>query len=164
MAVPALLDEGTITFVHGPVTLVVAASSPSRIPEVSHAIGVRIDGARATVYVHREQADGLLRQIRVHPRLALVACRPTTLRTVQLKGVDARIVPLGGKDFEVVQHYVGLISAEFELIGHGGVYAKAMFAYSAGDLAAINFQLTAAFDQTPGPGAGKALETGPQPS
>jgi hypothetical protein len=38
-----------------------------------------------------------------------------------------------------------------------------MFDHRAEDLVAVRFTPTAAFDQTPGPKAGEALESGPAP-
>ena len=70
-----------------------------------------------TVFVSRSQSVPLLDNLREFPSVSLVVCRPSTLRTLQLKGTDARIGPLATGDAQRAAVYVEMIVEELAQVG-----------------------------------------------
>ena len=83
--------------------------------------------------------------------------RPTSNRTVQFKGRDARIAALAPDDPQTIAAYVGSFLVEVQKLGHSAPFVHAMFTARPDEMAAIVFTATDGFAQTPGPGAGAPL-------
>ena len=65
----------------------------------------------------RAQATRLLEDIQANRQVAVVFSRPTTHRTVQFKGSDARVLPLTPGDARVVAEWVGSFVVELAELG-----------------------------------------------
>ena len=89
--------------------------------------------------------------------LAVVFSQPSTHRTIQLKSTDAAMVPIGPGDTERVAEHAELVIDDLKRLGHGEPVLRAAFSHTLEDIAAIAFTPSAAFTQTPGPGAGARL-------
>ncbi len=156
---PPVIDEGIAAFVRGPVTLVLGARDRDNLASVVYCRGCRPDAARGTVtvFVSRAQAVDVLANVRAFPSVALVVCRPTTFRTLQLKGSDASIEPLADGDAARVAAYIEMIVAELAQVGDDPDWSRTAFSYEASDLVAVTFTPTSVFVQTPGPNAGEPV-------
>lgn len=154
-----LLDAETIQFVQRHVSIYVAARDGDNVPSSARGFGCRVsgDGPEITVFVARAQATTLLRDLADNGEVAAVFTRPTSNRTIQLKGHDARIVALAPGDAQAIAAYVGSFVVEVQKLGHPAPFVHAMFAAGPDELAAIVFTPTDGFAQTPGPGAGARL-------
>lgn len=154
-----VIGEDIAAFMRGPVTLVLGASNHDKLASAVYCKGCRVDPAQRTITVFFSRTQGLdvLDNLRVLPSVALVACRPTTLRTLQLKGNDARIEPLAAGDVARVAAYVEMIVAELAQVGDEPDWSRAAFSYEANDLVAVTFTPASVFVQTPGPDAGDPI-------
>ncbi len=155
----ALLAEEHAAFVQGPVSIVAASCDGANLPSIGRVTGcvVAPGRRRVTLFVAGRQAPALIADVRAHGRIAVVFARPTTNRSLQLKGDDAAVRPLAADESARVARYVEAFGREIAQVGHGPEYARVMFAHVEGDLQAIDFTPTAAFEQTPGPNAGTPL-------
>lgn len=99
----------------------------------------------------------VLDDVRRTATVAVVFTQPSTHRTLQLKGTDARIVLLEPRDHELVQRYVRVFAADVAPFGFSEAYMRALLACPPDELVAVQFTIAAAFLQTPGPRAGEAL-------
>jgi hypothetical protein len=156
------LDAETIEFIQRRVSIYVAGRDADNVPVSARGWGCKVsgDGRAITVFVARAQATALLRDVEENRRVAAVFSRPTSNRTVQLKGSDARVTGLEPDDAQTIAAYVGSFLVEVQKLGHPAPFVHAMFTARPDEVAAIVFTPTDGFAQTPGPGAGAPLRKG----
>jgi hypothetical protein len=156
---PDLLGPEDAAFVCGGVGMSMATCRPGALPNLVRATGCRLaENFRvATVIVAAIPGAAVLDDIRRTGAVAVVFSQPSTHRTVQLKGNDARIVPLEASDLAVVERYVAAFVAELESFGFPQPFTRALLAQPADDLVGVQFTIAAAYSQTPGPQAGRPL-------
>ena len=159
---PSLLSPEHLAMMEGGASVIVSSCDAELVPSVMRAVGSQVSaqGRLVTVYLCRSQSDQLLRDVARSGRLAAVFSQPSSHRTVQLKTRGARLREAREDDAPVLQHYLKGMERELTLIGFGPVYARAMLAHNLDDVVAIEFEPDQAFDQTPGPKAGRAIEGG----
>ena len=161
----SILDAETAQFLQRRNSMFAAGRDARNAPVSARAYGCRVapDHRSLTVFVVRPQAKRLLECIESNRQVAVVFSRPTTNRTVQFKGSDARVTPLGPGDAQVVAEWVGSFVVELAELGFNAPFVHAACAAQPDDMAAISFTPMDGFAQTPGPGAGARLDSAAQP-
>ncbi len=154
-----LLDEELAAFIQGGVSILAASRDARLVPSLARAVGCRAAPGRphVAVFLLASQSGALLADYRANGAIAVVFSQPSTHRTLQLKGSDAAPEPLEEGDWVRVARYREALTAELVAIGHLGALGRALLAGDRGDLVAVGFTVSAAFEQTPGPAAGTAL-------
>jgi hypothetical protein len=154
-----LLDADNAAFVQGGVSIVAASRDHSLVPSIGRASGCCVSGDRrqVTIFVIESQCERLVADVRASGRIAVVMSQPTTHRTLQLKAEKARVRALRAEERPVIARYVDAFASEIGKLGHTQAQARVVFECRDDDLVAIDFAPNAAFDQTPGPKAGKPL-------
>ena len=154
------LDPDVVAFVEGHgVSMHAASRNAGRVPNLSRALGCRVsaDRARFTVFLLASHSGDMLADFRANGAIAVVVTLPSTHRTVQLKGEDAAIEPLGDDDYiRIAKHREGFVR-ELTSLGYIDAWGKMLLAGERGDVVAVGFTIAAAFNQTPGPTAGTPL-------
>ena len=155
-----LLDEEHAAFIQGGVSINAASSGPGNLPAVSRALGCRVsaDRRRVTVFLAVSRSATLLEAISASRRIAVAFSLPSTHRTIQLKGTDAALAAIETGDHELAERYTRAFASDLAAAGYSEVVARTLLAHQRSDLAAVEFSPTAAFTQTPGPGAGAPLK------
>jgi hypothetical protein len=158
---PPLLDAEHAEFVAGAVSIVAASRDDHNVPSLGRAVGcvVAPDRRSLRVFVAQAQAAQLLADIRASGQVAVVFTKPSTNRSLQIKATDARVRPLRDGEEATSARYVEAFGIEITPLGHVAEQARTLFRHVEGDLVAIEFTPSAAFVQTPGPGAGAALKS-----
>ncbi len=158
-SLPTVLDEDHAAFVQSGLSIIAASRSEANVPSIARAFGCRVasDRRAVTVFVWAAQAGALLDHVRATSTIAVVFSRPSTHRTIQLKGRDAAIVPLAEGDRAIVARNIDLLVDGLDWLGYRQGLIRAHLHCEPDELAAIAFTPSAAFDQTPGPGAGRPL-------
>jgi hypothetical protein len=156
----SLLDQGLCAFVGGGVSIGIGARDDRRRPHTVRAIGARRDGARIVLFVPRRQGRRVLEDVAANGRIAVVFSQPSTHRTVQLKGRDARIVPLEPGDRALALAYRDALSADLQRIGYPPTLAIALLEGLDEGADAVVFTPDEGYDATPGPRAGAPLKGG----
>ena len=154
-----VLDPDLRDFVQGGVSIVAASRDAGNAPSIARGRGCRVsaDGRAVTILLAVSQAGRLLADIGASGAIAVVFSEPSSHRTVQLKGNDARVVA-GARDYaDLVVGYRAALAADLNRIGFGDAYVQALLYADAADLVAVTFTPAAAFTQTPGPNAGALL-------
>ena len=153
------LDEEHAAFIQGAVSVVVCSRSADMVPDVVRGCGCRVsrDRGRVTVLVEPARSGSVLDQIVANGMIAVVFSQPSTLRTIQLKGNDARLVRATAADRVIVERHAQAWVDDLCSIGYGREFARALHGFPDRGLAAISFTPAAAFQQTPGPAAGERL-------
>jgi len=126
-------------------------------------VGCRVgDGGReVTVLMFGHAAEDVARDIARHGQAAVVFSRPSTNKTLQLKGRDVRSVPVQAADAAMARRWLTLFADDLKALGWDPAYVDAAFWHDPAQLIAIRFTPEGAFQQTPGPGAGQALALKP---
>lgn len=151
-----VLTEDHAAFLTAPVSLTVASRDARRVPSVVRAAGCRVSADRATVtlLLPTRQARQVLADIAATGAIAVVASQPSTHRTLQFKGRDARADALQPDDAaRVAAHAAGFVE-EILPLGYTRDLAATVHDVPEGALSAVSFSVEAVFDQTPGPRAG----------
>jgi len=156
---PSPLDADHAAFIQGGVSVIVASRNAELVADVVRGCGCRVsrDRRQVTVLVEPSRAGTLLDDVVANGMVAVVFSQPSTHRTIQLKGSDARIVTVTPADRAVAALHLVAWIEELCSIGYAKEFAGALRG-RAEDLEAIRFTPSAAFQQTPGPGAGQQLE------
>ena len=156
----ALLDEGAAAFLHRPGVSITAASRDERnVPRIGRCLGCRVsaDGVNVTLFIASAQYQAFFDALAASRAIAVVFSLPSTHRTLQLKGADATVGPLAPGDPEIVSAHVDSFVDELRALGYPSEVVRAYHWCDPGELRAVTFAPTAAFEQTPGPGAGAPL-------
>lgn len=154
-----VLDEEHAAFIQRGVSVVVAARDAELVPDVARGCGCRVsrDRRQVTVLVDPDRASALLEDIRANGMITVVFSQPSTHRTIQLKGRDARPTRVAAGDRAVVESGLAGWIQELTSIGYPAGLARAIHGGCPARLNAITFTPEAAFQQTPGPAAGTRL-------
>lgn len=158
---PAVLDAEHAAFVAGDaISSAVAGRDASNQPSLAKALAIRVRADRRTVevFVDGERAVGLLRDLRAGSPVAVVCSEPVSHRTIQIKGERVTIEGLAPGDATFVSGKVEAVVAHIAQLGFPPTGLRAYFSYTPAQLAKFVFAATAAFVQTPGPGAGARIE------
>ena len=129
------------------------------MPSMSRGLGCKlIDGGHQIgIFIRLSQSQELLGNIRSSGRVANVFSLPSSNRTLQLKGSDARIVPFAPEDLPVIEAHIADFLLEVVPLGMSEAVVRAILAYQLDDLVSVVYSPCAAFSQTPGPKAGTPL-------
>lgn len=154
-----MLDAEQAAFIQGGVSILVAGRDPDNLPRLARAFGCRVSEDRRvlTVLLARYQSAGLLAAMRANRAVAVVYTLPSTHRSLQLKGDDATIGPIVPGDVERAQAYADSFAGELLSHGHTEAFCRALLWLDPGELVAVSFTPSVAFDQTPGPRAGERI-------
>ena len=159
----ALIDEELAAFLRGPVSISVASRAAGNEPVLVRCsgCGVSADRRRVTLFLARSKSQPVIEAIGATRAVAAVFSLPSSHRSVQLKGTDAGIGAPTAGDADAVARYAEAFAREIEPLGYSGAMARALLWVDPGDLVTLSFTPTAAFMQTPGPGAGAPLRATP---
>lgn len=159
-AAPTLIDAELAAFMESGTSLNLASCNRALVPSVARAIGCRVtEGGRVVrLLVSQQHAAKVLDHIGETGRVAMVASRPSTHRTVQLKADTARIEHACEADLAAVRRYLDSFPAELAPMHYEPGMIRAFLTCPDADVRAVVFTPCAAFSQTPGSGAGRELK------
>lgn len=142
------------------ISLCVGACDDRHTPTLARATGCRLspDRRRVTMFISATQASPVLRCIRENGAITAVFSRPSTHKTVQLKGKDAVVGGLDAGDLELVERYRCDFARELQPMGFDEILIHTLLAAPPADLVAVTFTPIEAYSQTPGPNAGEPLK------
>jgi hypothetical protein len=155
---PSPIGPEQAALLEGPVSIIVGSRDESLRPHLTRALGCRLDAdrRRATVLLPRAAGAQVLADLQANGRIAVVASRPTTNRTLQIKGDDATLQPCTAQDEALAAaHLEGFID-EINRLGFQAEVARTVHRHDTG-IAAVAFTVAEAYEQTPGPQAGAPL-------
>lgn len=139
--------------------MAVGSATADRVPVVARVAACRVSDSRdaVTLIVFRSQSHSLLEAVRDTGRVAVFFSEPSTHKSLQIKGNDARIVRLLKTDVEAVRQHTEAFVAEIVALGFPESFVRGLAWADLNDLAAFRFTPSEAFLQTPGPRAGFPL-------
>ncbi|HEX5804787.1 MAG TPA: hypothetical protein VFY31_00395 [Macromonas sp.] len=161
---PPLLDDEHAAFIaSGGISVNAVSAGSEGFGNFSRCVGCRVGPARdrITLLLAATPAADFLSDIAHNGRIAAVFSKPSTHRTLQLKGTDAQREALAPDDLALVRRFCTSFAAELVTIGVSAPAALALLDAPDHDLVAVSFTPCAAFQQTPGPEAGQPLRAHP---
>ena len=154
------LDAELAAFIQSGLSMHAASRDAGNVGNLSRGLACRVspDGTRVTVFLLASHSGAMLADFRANGQVAVVFSKPSTHRTVQLKGGDAAIEPLQEGDHVLIaKQHEGFVR-ELVSLGYLASLPDTLLAGTRGDVVAVGFTVDAAFIQTPGPTAGTALK------
>ncbi len=156
-----VLSQDLVDFMLGPISMKAGSCSKALVPSISQAYGCRVSRiGRETsvcVFLSESRSAAVLRDLREGGAFSVVFSRPTTHRTVQLKATSVRFEPLQSGDKALLDLYCQRAVSELISLGYTPAFSEALMEPDITDAVCVCFVVSAAFDQTPGAGAGLAL-------
>lgn len=159
MAETALIDGELADFLQSGVSVHAASRDATNIPNLVRGLGCRVsaDRRRVTIFLAASQCGRMLEDFAANGAIAFVASRPSTHRTVQLKGADAKAgVPAPG-DERLVDAQREAFLRDLLKMGYDESLPRALLGGDWADVVTVSFTPSAVFAQTPGPNAGTLL-------
>jgi hypothetical protein len=155
-----LLDAAQCAFLRGPVAINVASRSETLVPSIARAYGCRVskDRRQVAVFLATRSAQAVLRDLRAGGPIAVVFCLPSTHKTIQLKAAGAAIAPAAPGDRRIIRAYCDAFHSEILELGYKDPFTRSLASAAVDEEGVtVSFEPSAAFEQTPGPEAGKQL-------
>ncbi|GAA5175489.1 hypothetical protein GCM10025771_07760 [Niveibacterium umoris] len=158
-ATAPLMTPDVAAFIGGGLSITLASCDSRLVPSIAKGVGCRVaeDRSTLTVFVFAESAEATCRDVAANGRIAVTFSRPSTHETIQIKGNDARTVPLLPGDVACVRRNLDRFAEDITPLGWGPDFIDAVFWRDPAELIAIRFTPDGVFGQTPGPRAGEAL-------
>jgi hypothetical protein len=139
-------------------SILVASHGPNNIPFVIRGLGRRLSAdGRVSILVPVSDGRELMSNVNSNNMIAAVFALPSTHQALQIKGTDARMERALKTDLKLVTSYRQAFVDHLVKLGYPGQVFEALLACEPNDLASVTFTPSAAFSQTPGPGAGHAI-------
>jgi hypothetical protein len=156
--IAGVLTQDFADFCQSGVSVVIAARAPDGKPIAGIAKACRItrDG-RMRVFLAEPPNAALLSALEQRSPVAVTLSMPRDHRSIQIKALCAWRVDLEDNDLGEVARQVQAFAGELVFVNYTPRFAAAYTGYRPEEIVAIEFSPTAAFVQTPGPGAGEQL-------
>jgi len=147
-------------FLQGPLSMSVGAVGRDGWPCVCRAQGVMVarDRRALTVLLSASRGRAVLEALDAGSGITLVASRPATHATLQLKATNAVRAGVSAAHRATSARCVAAFGDELDTLGYAKGLASTLAAIlPTDDLVALRFMPEIVFDQTPGPDAGRVL-------
>lgn len=156
----ARLPEHWIAHLQQGCTLRVGSSTPEGQPELHFAHGAwALPDGRIELLVRSVPGADLLAAVRATGRVAVSAGLPSTYRVLHIKGVDAEVLPAYAEQGPKFSQGFEAWIQQIERFGADRRQIMAVMGdLTLADLSCVRFTPLAAWDQTPGPGAGQPID------
>lgn len=150
------MDKQLASFLEEGLAIHIATRSASLAPGGARVPAVKVDedGEHLVAFVPKVSAAPILRDVEDNGQVALVFTRPVDERGCQVKGVAAGVREAREDEREWVIAQWERFRDTLEVVGFPRIATDAWIVWPA---VAVRVRITATFDQTPGPGAGRPL-------
>jgi hypothetical protein len=153
-----MIDEPMAAFIEGPVMIILSVADRMGRPTIARGVGARFEAQAGAivVLVSRRQWPGLTGAIAPGGQVAVTFCRAADYTTYQIKGRVCLVEDADAEALDLAARYVRITGETLGGLGVGQALIDQWVHPE--DVVRLAFAPTAVFVQTPGPGAGQALE------
>jgi hypothetical protein len=150
------IDAALKELVESGVAVLVSTGDSERRPHVAYGWGPRIreDGRTIDVFLDSARAGQTLANARANGKIAMTVAEPVSVRSVQFKGLFRDTGAATAEDAEWVRRHRDAFVVTTSLVGDPPDVIRGMWM---DDVLRVSFTAERAFDQTPGPNAGRPL-------
>lgn len=154
----AALSDEIVAFIESGVSIVIGVVGPDGRARTGRALAARVgrDGTIRLIYTEEGNAAVTVAAQSGGP-IAVTFSAPLSHRTLQIKGFSCRPEQLEPDDEAVSQRQTEAFAAILGVVGHSPTFVRAFSDYRCAPLSVLSFPAQEAFEQTPGPGAGRSL-------
>ncbi|WP_097461522.1 hypothetical protein [Mangrovitalea sediminis] len=157
-----LLSPALTAFMQQGLSISLASRDIRHVPSLTRCLACRVlDDATVVLFLLREQALDLLRDLQKCRRLAVVFSRPLTHQTIQIKGELVEVRPCEAEEHPLIERQLTRIREELVGMGFPDTMLRTFFQVVWENVDAVRFLPDAVFEQTPGPRAGHRMENVP---
>jgi hypothetical protein len=152
-----ILSPSLITFLEQGVSIYMGTRNGRLEPNGVRVIALKVDDDREhlVAYLPASDAGLVLADLEANGQAALAFARPADDRACQIKGERVSIRDAEPSELAMVQkQWAGLLD-QLQMVGIPPVATQG---WTTWPCVAVKLRVTAAFDQTPGPGAGSVLD------
>lgn len=152
------LSDQVVAFIESGVSIVMGVAWPRGQARTGRALAARVmkDGTIRLVYAEPGNAAITASAAGGGP-IAVTFSAPLSNRTVQIKGFFSRTEELQQEDRDCVRQQTDAFAQILAAVGEPPRFVQAFCDYRTSPLSVLSFPAQEAFEQTPGPGAGRAL-------
>lgn len=162
LSVPAALGDDVQRFLQSGLGIVLASGGERLVPSIARGVGCRVEdqGRRLRVLLFASSGERLLQEVAEQGRVAVCFNHPSSHRTLQLKGSDARAQRAGPQDVATARRQLDLFATDVGSLGWDACFVDTLLWRDPAELMAVSFTPDDVFVQTPGPAAGTRLAGG----
>ncbi len=141
----------------GGLSLLVGTRDARLVPDVVRCVGARVEkgGREVTVFLPEATSAAAFANLADNGRIAVCVSRPIDHRTIQFKGRAASVKPAAASDRALVDRYRADFASTLAFLG---VPPRLVLRMNHWPCRAVRVRVESVFDQTPGPGAGDAID------
>jgi hypothetical protein len=153
-----LLSDEIVEFIESGVSIVIGVVGSDGRAQTGRALAVRMgpDGAIRLIYPMEGNATVAAAAQSGNP-IAVTFSAPLSHRTVQIKGFTCKAEELDPEDLISAECQSDAFAAILGAIGYPAYFVQAFRDFRSAPLGVLSFPAQAAFEQTPGPGAGRSI-------
>ena len=154
--VPTALPDDVIAFLRGGLAIVVATRDDELQPEIARGWGPEVapGGTSVTLCVSVAPGSRTRANLQGNGAIAVTCSRPSTYRTVQLKGRAVDVREPGEEQLARARQHLAAFVEEVQQVGLRPDDARG---FMEPELVAVTVEVRELFDQTPGQNAGARL-------
>lgn len=153
------LTPDMLAFIESGVSHQVGAITAAGDPCLCRALGAQQEAdGRLVVLISAESGYEVLDAIRANGKLSLVMVEPSSARALHLKGIDGQVESGDPHYRPLVEQRRSAFQRQLQRHGIPADVARAWYNLDGVELMAIRFTPIGAWNQTPGPGAGAAVQ------
>jgi hypothetical protein len=153
-----VLSEALVEFIESGVSIVVGSRDANNRPECSRGLGAKVGDDRhtLTIYLNFALSERMRADFADNGRIAIGFSRIIDHRSVQLKGRVSALRPATPPDHEIQDRY---LAAFAEQVSYAGMPRSVVRNVRLRPAVAVEVEVEELFHQTPGPGAGRRIES-----
>jgi hypothetical protein len=153
----ALSDE-VVAFIESGLSIVVGVVGPAGRAQTGRALAARVlPDATIRVIFADEGNDAVVASARAGGPIAATFSAPMSHRTLQIKGFTSRLEEYDAEDAAATERQCDAFAGVLEAVSHPPAFVQAFLDYRQSKLWVLSFPMHEAYEQTPGPGAGRTL-------
>lgn len=152
------LSDEVVDFIESGVSIVMAVAWPAGQARAGRAVAARViqNETIRIIYAERGNAE-IAASAKAGGPIAVTFCAPLSHRTVQIKGFSSKAEALQPEDENCVRQQTDAFAQVLAAVGEPPRFVQAFCDYRSSRLCVLSFPAQEAFEQTPGPGAGRSL-------
>lgn len=153
-----LLSNEIVAFIESGTSIVIGVVAPGGRAQTGRALAVRAGQDGRVRLIYSEEGNAVVAETaRSGGPIAVTFSAPLSHRTLQIKGLSSRPEQLSPEDQASARRQTDAFAAILGAIGYPPAFVRAFTDYRDSPLLVISFPADQAFEQTPGPGAGRSI-------
>jgi hypothetical protein len=158
MAKPILLPDEVLDFIQSGVSVIVGVVGADGRAQAGRALATRIVSGGAIRLMYPEEGNAAITiSAQSGGPIAVTFSAPISHRTIQLKAASSRLEQLEPEDRTNVDAQMDAFAGVLRALGFPPSFVQSFCANRSKSISVLSFVPEAAFEQTPGPGAGREL-------